>query len=47
MSTALGSAICAGAAIKPFGWGLKNPASLKEVNVAIAGKTEILEMKYR
>ena len=31
-STALGSAICAGAAIKLFGWDLKNPESLKEVN---------------
>ena len=31
-STALGSAICAGAAVKLFGWDLKNPASLKEVN---------------
>ena len=31
-STALGSAICAGAAIKLFGWDLSNPESLKEVN---------------
>jgi len=31
-STALGSAICAGAAIKLFGWDLKNPQSLEEVN---------------
>jgi hypothetical protein len=31
-STALASAICAGAAIKLFGWDLKNPESLKEVN---------------
>jgi len=31
-STALGSAICAGAAIKLWGWDLNNPESLKEVN---------------
>ncbi|KAF9446194.1 glycerol kinase [Macrolepiota fuliginosa MF-IS2] len=32
-STALGSALCAGAAIKLFGWDLNNPETLKEVNV--------------
>lgn len=31
-STALGSAICAGAAIKLFGWDLTKPESLSEVN---------------
>lgn len=37
-STALGSAICAGAAIKLFGWDLKNPESLKEVNTKYKGR---------
>lgn len=31
-STALGSAICAGAAIKLFGWDLTKPESLSDVN---------------
>lgn len=31
-STALGSAICAGAAINLFGWDLTKPETLKEVN---------------
>jgi glycerol kinase len=31
-STALGAALCAGAAIKLFGWDLSNPESLSEVN---------------
>lgn len=31
-STALGSAICAGAAIGLFGWDLTKPETLKEVN---------------
>ncbi|KAF9054464.1 glycerol kinase [Panaeolus papilionaceus] len=37
-STALGSAICAGAAIKLFGWDLSKPETLKEVNTK--GSTE-------
>lgn len=32
-STALGSALCAGAAIKLFGWDLNKPETLKDVNV--------------
>jgi glycerol kinase len=32
-STALGSALCAGAAIKLFGWDLNKPETLREVNV--------------
>lgn len=36
-STALGSAICAGVAMKLFGWDLANPSSLSKVNVQ--GKT--------
>lgn len=32
-STALGSALCAGAAIKLFGWDLNKPESLRKVNV--------------
>lgn len=36
-STALGSAICAGVAMKLFGWDLANPATLSKVNVQ--GKT--------
>lgn len=36
-STALGSAICAGVAMKLFGWDLSNPDSLSKVNVQ--GKT--------
>ncbi|KAL1407183.1 Glycerol kinase [Vanrija albida] len=33
-STALGSAICAGVALKRFGWDLARPETLREVNVA-------------
>lgn len=31
-STALGAALCAGAAVKLFGWDLSQPASLTQVN---------------
>ena len=33
-STALGSALCAGAALKLFGWDLEKPETLAKVNTA-------------
>ncbi|KAH9479526.1 Glycerol kinase [Psilocybe cubensis] len=52
-STALGAALCAGAAIKAFGWDLSNPETLAQVNTkgtrvfTPAAETEERESKWK